>query len=78
MKRTLHLGAVVDDITALPPQLRVRVLRTLEDLADTPEPLGARPYGGIPGAFEIVTDSFTLRYTHGEDHMSIWIVRANT
>jgi hypothetical protein len=78
LKRTLHLGAVVDDIASLPPQLRVRVLRITEDVADTPEPLGARPYGGIPGAFEIVTDSFALRYTYGDDHVSIWVVRADT
>ncbi|GAA0411978.1 hypothetical protein Acor_15960 [Acrocarpospora corrugata] len=78
MKRTLHLGAVIGDVAALPPQLRARLLRTIEDLVDTPEPLGARPYGGIPDAFEFVTDLFTLRYTYGEDHVSIWVVRANT
>ncbi|MFC0861623.1 hypothetical protein ACFHYQ_04855 [Sphaerimonospora cavernae] len=78
MKRAIHLGAVVEEIAALPPNLRARVLRTIEDLADTPEPLGARPYGSIPTAFEIVADSFTLRYTYGDDHVSVWIVRANT
>ncbi|GIH70810.1 hypothetical protein [Sphaerimonospora thailandensis] len=39
---------------------------------------GARPYGGIPTAFEIVADSYTLRYTYGDDHVSVWVVRANT
>lgn len=78
MKRTVHLGAVVDEIAALPPHLRARMLRTIEELAGTPEPLGARPYGGIPSAFEIVADSFTLRYTYGDDHVSVWVVRANT
>lgn len=78
MKRALDLHPVVDAIVALPPQLRARVLLAIEALIEEPEPLGARPYGGIPGAFEIVTDRFTVRYTYGDEHVSVWIVRVNT
>ncbi|GIH81039.1 hypothetical protein [Planobispora longispora] len=65
-------------VLKLPLGLRATVLETVYSLPEEPEPLGARPYGMIPSAFEIVTDSFTLRYTYGGDHVSVWVVRANT
>ncbi|MDP9870261.1 MULTISPECIES: hypothetical protein [Streptosporangium] len=77
-RRVLFDPQAEQAVLALPPGLRITVLDTVYGLVDEPEPLGARPYGMIPDAFEIVTDSFTLRYTHGEDHVSIWVVRANT
>ncbi|MEO3859400.1 hypothetical protein [Acrocarpospora sp. B8E8] len=65
-------------VLGLPQLLRASVLELIYALPDEPEPLGARPYGMIPTAFEIVTDSFTVIYTYGDDHVSVWIVRANT
>jgi hypothetical protein len=77
--RTVYWSTQAEEVVLkLPPLLRVAILEVVYSLPEEPEPMGARPYGMIPGAFEIVTDSFTLRYTHGGDHVSIWVVRANT
>ncbi|SPL88123.1 unnamed protein product [[Actinomadura] parvosata subsp. kistnae] len=36
------------------------------------------PYGGIPHAFEIRTDTFRMIYTCGPDHVSTWVLEINT
>jgi hypothetical protein len=78
MRAVLWSVQAEEAVLKLPLGLRMTVLETVYSLPEEPEPLGARPYGMIPAAFEIVTDSFTLRYTYGEDHVSLWVVRANT
>ena len=78
MRTVLWSAQAEKAVLGLPVGLRAAVLDMVYGLPDDPEPLGARPYGGIPGAMEIVADSFTLRYTFGDDHVSVWVVRANT
>ncbi|GGS86625.1 hypothetical protein GCM10010156_51450 [Planobispora rosea] len=78
MRTVLWSVEAEESVLKLPLGLRATVLETVYCLPDEPEPPGAQPYGMIPSAFEIVTDSFTLRYTYGEDHVSVWTVRANT
>ncbi|MDP9869711.1 MULTISPECIES: hypothetical protein [Streptosporangium] len=58
--------------------MRIAIIDTLLDLTEEPEPLGARPYGGIPGASELRTDTFRVVYTHGVDHVSVWVLQINT
>ncbi|GII06127.1 type II toxin-antitoxin system RelE family toxin [Planobispora takensis] len=79
MKRSLELAdAVRETLRQAAPGLRMLIADTLLDLTEDPEPLGARPYGGIPGAFEIRTDTFRLVYTHDPDHVSVWVLQADT
>lgn len=78
MRKVFWHPLAEEAVLKLPVNLRAAVLDTVYALPDDPEPLGARPYGMIPTAFEIVTDAFTLRYTVGDDHVSVWIVRADT
>ncbi|MBG0833340.1 hypothetical protein HS041_37190 [Planomonospora sp. ID67723] len=78
MRTVLWSSQAEESVLKLPLGLRAAVLETVYSLPEEPEPLGTRPYGMIPAAFEIVTDSFTLRYTYGDDHVSVWVVRANT
>lgn len=79
MKRRLLLAPAVRDLLRqAAPGLRATIADTLLDLTEEPEPLAARPYGGIPDAFELRTDTFRLVYTHGTEHVSIWVLQINT
>ncbi|MFG6197814.1 type II toxin-antitoxin system RelE/ParE family toxin [Nonomuraea sp. JJY05] len=79
MKRLLHIDLAVRDILRqAAPGLRTAIANTFLDLIEDPEPLGAVPYGGIPDAFEIRTDTFRLVYTRGPDHVSVWVLEINT
>ncbi|MGR6924379.1 type II toxin-antitoxin system RelE/ParE family toxin [[Actinomadura] parvosata] len=79
MKRLLHIDLAVRDILRqAAPVLRTAIANTFLDLTEDPEPLRAVPYGGIPDAFEIRTDTFRLVYTRGPDHVSVWILEINT
>ncbi|GAA3448096.1 type II toxin-antitoxin system RelE family toxin [Planomonospora venezuelensis] len=79
MKRPLNLAdAVREALRQAAPGLRAMIAETLLDLTEEPEPLGARPYGGIPAAFELRTDAFRLIYTHSVDHVSVWVLQINT
>ncbi|MFI7637773.1 type II toxin-antitoxin system RelE/ParE family toxin [Nonomuraea sp. NPDC049400] len=79
MKRPLELAdAVREALKQAAPGLRTVVIDTLLELTEEPEPLGARPYGGIPSAFELRTDTFRIIYTHGPDHLSVWVLQINT
>ncbi|MFF5210183.1 hypothetical protein [Streptosporangium sp. NPDC000396] len=79
MKRALNLAdAVREALRHTAPSLRIAILDTLLDLTEEPEPLGARPYGGIPGAVELRTDTFRVVCTHGADHVSVWVLQINT
>ncbi|WP_336206996.1 type II toxin-antitoxin system RelE family toxin [Nonomuraea sp. LPB2021202275-12-8] len=79
MKRPLHLAeAAREALRGAAAGLRVMILDTLLDLTEEPEPLGARPYGGIPGAFELRADTFRVVYTHAADHVSVWVLQINT
>ncbi|GAA3510611.1 mRNA-degrading endonuclease RelE of RelBE toxin-antitoxin system [Streptosporangium album] len=79
MKRALDLAdAVREALSQTALGLRAAIIDTLLDLAEEPEPLGARPYGGIPDAFELRTDAFRLVYTRGAEHVSVWILQINT
>ncbi|SEH01383.1 hypothetical protein SAMN05444920_12087 [Nonomuraea solani] len=79
MKRALELADPVREaLTQVAPGLRVAIIDAILDLTEEPEPLGARPYGGIPGAFELRTDTFRIVYTHGADHLSAWVLQINT
>ncbi|WP_188191005.1 hypothetical protein [Nonomuraea sp. SYSU D8015] len=79
MKRPLELADVVSEaLKEAAPGLRAIIVNTLLDLTEEPEPLGARPYGGIPNAFELRTDTFRLAYTRGSDHLSVWVLQINT
>ncbi|MBB5078810.1 hypothetical protein [Nonomuraea endophytica] len=57
--------------------LRASIVDTLLDLADDPTPPGAMPYADIPGAYELVTPAFRALYTHGPDHVSVWVLHVN-
>ncbi|MFB9723451.1 type II toxin-antitoxin system RelE family toxin [Planobispora longispora] len=79
MKRPLDLAdGVRETLRQAAPGLRSMIVDIFLDLAEEPEPLGVRPYGGIPGAFELRTDAFRLIYTHGADHVSVWVLQINT
>ncbi|HEX4818158.1 MAG TPA: hypothetical protein VFV66_35915 [Nonomuraea sp.] len=79
MKRLLHIDLAVRDILRqAAPGLRTAIANTFLDLIEDPEPLQAVPYGGIPDAFEIRTDTFRLVYTRGSDHVSVWVLEINT
>lgn len=79
MKRPLHLDLAVRPILRqAAPGLRAAIADALLDLIEDPEPLGAVPYGGIPDAFELRTDTFRLVYTCGPDHVSMWVLEINT
>ncbi|MFI6392781.1 hypothetical protein ACIBHY_45515 [Nonomuraea sp. NPDC050547] len=79
MKRLLHVDLPVRDILRRAALgLRAVIADTLLDLIEDPEPLGATPYGGIPDALELRTDTFRLIYTHGPDHVSAWVLEINT
>ncbi|MEU0566031.1 hypothetical protein ABZ297_11640 [Nonomuraea sp. NPDC005983] len=79
MKRLLHLDPLVrEGLRQAAPGLRATVADTLLDLIEDPEPLGVVPYGGIPDAFEIRTDTFRVVYTCGPDHVSVWVLEINT
>lgn len=79
MKRPLHLApAVRDALRQAAPGLRAAIADTMLDLTEDPEPLAARPYGGIPDAFEVRTDTFRLVYTRGVEHVSMWVLQINT
>ncbi|MEV4551536.1 hypothetical protein [Nonomuraea wenchangensis] len=79
MKRLLHLDLAVRDILRqAAPGLRSTIANALLDLTEEPEPLGAVPYGGIPDAFELRTDTFRLVYTCDLDHVSAWVLEINT
>ncbi|MER5320999.1 type II toxin-antitoxin system RelE family toxin [Streptosporangium roseum] len=79
MKRRLLLDPAVRELLReAAPGLRTMIADTLLDLAEEPEPLAARPYGGIPDAFEIRAETFRLVYTHGAEHVSVWILQIDT
>ncbi|MFD1538893.1 type II toxin-antitoxin system RelE family toxin [Nonomuraea guangzhouensis] len=79
MKRLLHVDVPVREILGhAAPGLRTIIADTLFDLAEDPEPLAAVPYGGIPSAWELRTDTFRVIYTHSADHVSIWVLQINT
>lgn len=79
MKRRLLLTPETRDLLRQSaPGLRATIANTLLDLTEDPEPLTARPYGGIPGAFEVRADTFRLVYTRGTDHVSVWVLQINT
>ncbi|MFC5822538.1 type II toxin-antitoxin system RelE family toxin [Nonomuraea insulae] len=79
MKRLLHVDLAVRDILRQAALgLRAAIADALLDLIEDPEPLGAVPYGGIPEAFEIRTDTFRMVYTCGPDHVSVWVLEINT
>ncbi|MEV0353344.1 type II toxin-antitoxin system RelE/ParE family toxin [Nonomuraea sp. NPDC050680] len=79
MKRLLHIDLAVRDILRQAASgLRAAIADALLDLIEDPEPLGAVPYGGIPDAFELRTDTFRLVYTRDLDHVSIWVLEINT
>ncbi|MFG3437285.1 type II toxin-antitoxin system RelE/ParE family toxin [Nonomuraea sp. NPDC047897] len=79
MKRLLHVDrAVLDILRQAAPTLRAAIADTLLDLIEDPEPLRAVPYGGIPDAFELRTEIFRVVYTHGPDHISVWVLEINT
>ena len=79
MKRPLELAdAVREALNQAALGLRATIVDTLLDLTEEPEPLGVRPYGGIPDAFELRTDTFRVIYTHGADHLSVWVLQINT
>ncbi|GIH95256.1 hypothetical protein Psi01_58860 [Planobispora siamensis] len=70
--------AAIDTLAATAPVLRRTITDTILDLIADPEPIGARPYGSIPSAMEITTDTYRIVYTHGPDHVSVWIIQPNT
>ncbi|MFE3452236.1 hypothetical protein ACFXJ8_25275 [Nonomuraea sp. NPDC059194] len=79
MKRALDLAdAVRVALHQVAPGLRAVIIDTLLDLTEEPEPLGVRPYGGIPSAFELRAETFRVVYTHGADHVSVWVLQINT
>ncbi|GGS98691.1 hypothetical protein GCM10010156_66020 [Planobispora rosea] len=79
MKRRLVLSpAASDALAATATVLRRTITDTILDLVADPEPIGARPYGSIPGAMEITGDAYRIVYTHGADHVSVWIIQPNT
>ncbi|QFY09140.1 hypothetical protein GBF35_22935 [Nonomuraea phyllanthi] len=79
MKRRLHIDlAALDILRQAAPGLRTAIANTLLDLVEEPEPLAAVPYGGIPDAFELRTDTFRMVYTCGPDHVSVWVMEINT
>lgn len=79
MKRRLLLAPAVRDLLRQSaPGLRTTIADTLLDLTEEPEPLAAHPYGGIPDAFELRTNTFRLIYTCGVEHVSVWVLQINT
>ncbi|MFF0311751.1 type II toxin-antitoxin system RelE/ParE family toxin [Streptosporangium sp. NPDC004379] len=79
MKRRLLLAPAVRELLRdASPGLRATIADTLLDLTADPEPIGARPYGGIPDAFELRAETFRLIYTRGGDHVSVWVLQINT
>jgi hypothetical protein len=79
LKRLLHIDLAVRDILRQAALgLRAAIADALLDLIEDPEPLGVVPYGGIPNAFELRTDTFRMIYTCGPDHVSVWVLEINT
>ena len=71
----LSVAAFMDQV---PPALFAEIDRQFGALVKDPEPIGSRPFGGIENAMELRTGKYTILYTYGDDHLSVWVVRINT
>jgi hypothetical protein len=77
-RRIIPHPSVEEVLSYVPPGLYAQITATIDALADAPEPIGSRPFGGIENAMRIDTEAFTLIYTYGDKDVSLWVLRVNT
>jgi hypothetical protein len=79
VKRELFLFPAVHDLLRqTAPSLRAMIVDILSDLTEESEPPTAQPYGGIPGALEVRTDTFRLLCTRWGNGVSVWVLQIDT